>query len=87
MPRSHYPSDADQPGRVTIIERGPVLHDADPRDLQAAADELRDRTMHLEPDELLPAKKLVFGLIATAALAAVGTVVFRGELRALLGLG
>lgn len=87
MPRSPNTSpDGDADGNA-IIPRNPVLRQAETRDLEAAADELRERTMTLERDEMLPAKKLVFIVMAVGAATAFGTIVFRGELRALLGLG
>lgn len=85
LARNPYPS--HDAGQTSIIGRNPVLHEADPHDLEAASDELRARTMTLERDDVLPSKKLLLILLGGAAVTAFGTVVFREELKALFGLG
>ena len=64
----------------------PVLHEAHPDDLAAASDELRQRTMSLEPPGSVPAKAFVAILVAVAGAAVVCTFKFRHEIRAMLGL-
>ena len=82
----------DNPGwrEPRAIDEGvvynPILHDAHPDDLAAASDELRQRTMTLDPPGRVPAKPFIAILVAFATVAVVCTFKFRGEIRAMLGL-
>lgn len=77
----------DEGRRPEPIAPNRVLHEVDSRDLEAAADELRHRTMRLEPEEVLPAKWLIGSVVAIAGGIVTATFLFRREIRALLGLG
>lgn len=63
-----------------------VMGPADPEALADAAEELRDRTMHLEPDEPVGMRPRVWALIATAIVLAGLIIVFRHNVKWVLGL-
>lgn len=78
------------PGRVDLgqdgIVRNPILHDAHPDDLMAASEELRERTMALEPRAPILGMWIATVLMSVVAVAAFGTFKFRDEIRAYFGL-
>ncbi len=63
-----------------------VMGPADPEALADAAEELRDRTMHLEPDEPVGMRPRVWALIGAAIVLAALIIVFRHNVKWMLGL-
>ena len=61
-----------------------VMGPADPDALADAAEELRDRTMHLEPDEPVGMRPRVWALIGAAIVLAALIMVFRQHVKWLL---
>lgn len=74
--------------RVAALQEGErvVMGPVDPDALADAAEELRDRTMHLEPDEPIGMRPRVWALIGTAIVLAVLIMVFRHHVKWMLGL-
>lgn len=74
--------------RVAALRPGErvVMGPADPDALADAAEELRDRTMHLEPDEPVGMRPRVWALIGAAIVLAGLIIVYRHHVKALLGL-
>jgi hypothetical protein len=80
------PLPVQSPDSVAMRRTGGALGPADQRDLAEAAEILRERTMSFEPDESLPAKRLITAIVAVTGTAAILVVAFRRELRWFLGL-
>lgn len=59
---------------------------ADPDALADAAEELRDRTMHLEPDEPVGMRPRVWALIGIAVVLAGLIILYRHHVKWLIGL-
>ncbi len=74
--------------RVAALREGErvVMGPADPEALADAAEELRDRTMHLEPDEPVGMRPRVWALIGTVVVLAGLIIVYRHHVKWLLGL-
>lgn len=79
------PFTRDRGRDVASFPRNRVLHDVDPADLEEAADALRERTMTLEPDEVVPSRWLIGSVVVVAGGVAAATVIFGREIRSLLG--
>ena len=73
--------------RVPALREGErvVMGPADPEALADAAGELRDRTMHLEPDEPVGMRPRVWALIAAAIVLAGLIILLRHHVKWLLG--